>query len=82
MEPAKEREMRAAVARSGRGFYLVMALGVVLVLIPLLFTDWPAWIVWPAAFFMGPIFGALLYLPLRVSGDLIKGAWFSFFRRQ
>ena len=82
MDPVKEREIKQAVARSGRGFFLTMGLGVVLVLLPLLFTGWPAWVILPVAFILGPLVGALLYLPLQMSKDMAKGFWFSFFKRK
>lgn len=82
MDPVKERELKAAVARSGRGFFLIMGLGVFVVLLPLLFTGWPLWLILPLAFILGPLIGALLYLPLHVSKDLSKGFFFSFFKRK
>jgi len=59
-----------------------MGLGVVLVLLPLLFTGWPAWVILPVAFILGPLVGALLYLPLQMSKEMTKGFWFSFFKRK
>ena len=82
MDPSKEREIKQAVARSGRGFFLSLSLGVVLVLTPLLFTGWPAWLVWPLGVVLGSLVGALLYLPLQMSGVLARGFRFSFFQKK
>ncbi|WP_300670414.1 hypothetical protein [Desulfoluna sp.] len=82
MDPLKEREIKQAVARSGRGFFLTLGLGALLVLFLLFFTGWPAWVILPLAFLLGPLLGAFLYLPLQISKGMSKGFWFSFFKRK
>lgn len=82
MDPAKASDIKQSVFRSGRGFFMVMGMGGLLVLLLLLFMDWPVWVIVPLAFLLGPLLGALLYLPVQISKDMAKGFWASFFKRR